>query len=74
MVEIIFRNWLAIFCEERTFCRLLFAVPLKVYSKFGQPKWILIEICQKMANGQLLFPPLEFYLNHCSLPTKDVVL
>ena len=30
------------FFEDRTFCRLLIAIPLKMYSKFGQPKWILV--------------------------------
>ena len=30
------------FFEDGTFCRLLIAVPLKMYSKFGQPKWILV--------------------------------
>ena len=24
--------------ENRTFCRLLIAIPLKMYSRFGQPK------------------------------------
>lgn len=28
---------------------------LKIYSKLGQPKWILVEIGWKMANGCLLF-------------------
>ena len=28
---------------------------LKMYSKLGQPKWILVEIGWKMANGYLLF-------------------
>ena len=30
------------FLENQTFCRFLIAVPLKMYSKFGQPKWILV--------------------------------
>ena len=30
------------FWEDRTFYRLLTAVPLKLYSKFGRPKWILV--------------------------------
>ena len=42
----------AIFFEDRTFCRLLIAFPLKMYGKFGQPN---AEIGQKMGNGQLLF-------------------
>ena len=49
---------LAVF-EDGTFCRLV-SFPMKMYSKFGQPKWILVshlnvEIGRKMANGQLLF-------------------
>ena len=28
--------------ENRTFCRLLIAVPLKIYSRFGRPKLILV--------------------------------
>ena len=34
-VEIRDRNWSAVFFEDRTFCRLLIAYPLKMYSKFG---------------------------------------
>ena len=30
------------FLENPTFCRLLIAVPLKMYSKHGRPKWILV--------------------------------
>jgi len=41
--------------EDKTFCRLLIAIPLKMYSKIGQPKWILVGQMLKMANGQLLF-------------------
>ena len=46
---------LAVFEDGR-----LISFPLKMYSKFGQPKWILVshlnvEIGQKMADGQLLF-------------------
>jgi len=47
------------FFEDRTFCRLLIAIPLKIYSKISQPKWILVsqmlKYGRKMANGQLLF-------------------
>ena len=28
--------------EDRTFCTLLITVPLKMYRKYGRPKWILI--------------------------------
>jgi len=41
MVEIKVRNLSAIF-EDRAFCRLLIAIPLKMHSKIGQPKWILV--------------------------------
>jgi len=50
VVEIRVRNWLAFF-EDRTFCRLLIVIPLKMYSKI-EPN---VEIGQKIANGQLLF-------------------
>ena len=30
------------FWEDRTFCMLLTPVPLKMYSNFGWPKWILV--------------------------------
>ena len=30
------------FSENQTFCRLLIAVLLKMYSKFGRSKWILV--------------------------------
>jgi len=33
------------FCEDRTFCRLLIIIPLKMYSKIGQPKWIWLVKC-----------------------------
>ena len=29
VVQIRVRNWSAVFCEDRTFCRLLIAIPLK---------------------------------------------
>ena len=49
------------FFKNQTFCRLLRAVPLKMYSKFvrpfGQP---YVEIGRKMANGQLLFLALLY--------------
>ena len=38
------------------FCRLLIAVPLKMYGKFGQPKWR-----NWSENGQL-FLTLELYV------------
>ena len=54
MVEISIRNWSVVFFEDRTFCWLLFAVLLKMYSKldFG---WSNVEIGWKITNGQLLF-------------------
>ena len=42
VVEIRIRNWLTVFFEDRIFYRLLVTVPLKMYRKFGQPKWILV--------------------------------
>jgi len=43
LVEIRVRNWSVIFLKiYRTFCRLLIAIPLKMYSKISQPKWILV--------------------------------
>ena len=45
------------FFEDRILYRL--TVPLKMYRKLGQPKWILVgqilQIVQKMTNGRLLF-------------------
>ena len=41
VLEIRIRNWSAVF-EDRIFYRLLIAVPLKMYGKFGQPKWIVV--------------------------------
>ena len=47
------------FFEDRIFYRLLTAVPLKMYGKFGRPKWILVsqmlKLVGKWAMGQLLF-------------------
>ena len=42
------RNWSAVF-ENRPFCRILIAVPLKMYTKtdFG---WLNVKIGQKMAS------------------------
>ena len=40
VVEIRVRKWSTVF-EDRTFCRLLIAVTLKMYSKFGQPNRLL---------------------------------
>ena len=41
---------------EKLFYRLLIAVPLKMYSKYGRPNWSLIDQMAKLvANGQLLF-------------------
>ena len=62
VVEIRVRNWWTVFYEDRTFCRLLIAFPLKMYSEFGRPKCILgpnAEIGGKMANGLLLFLALQ---------------
>jgi len=36
------------FFDDRTFCRLLIAIPLKMYSKIGQPKWILVSQMLKL--------------------------
>ena len=41
-LEIEIRNWSAIF-EDRICNRLVIAVPLKMYRKFGQLKWILVD-------------------------------
>ena len=46
------------FYEDRIFYRLLIAVPLRMYRKFGWKTdfgWINAKIGQKMANGRLLF-------------------
>ena len=40
------QNLVGHFLKIGHFCRLLIVIPLKMYSKFGQPKWILV--------GQLL--------------------
>ena len=42
------------FFEDRTFCWLFIAIPLKMYSKmdFG---WSNVKMGWKIANGQLLF-------------------
>jgi len=45
VVEIRIRNWLPFF-KIGAFCRLLIAIPLKMYSKIGQPRWILV--CQML--------------------------
>jgi len=37
------------FFEDRTFCRLLIAIPLKIYSKIGQLKWFLVSQMLKLA-------------------------
>ena len=42
VLEIRIRNWLGIF-EEGIFYRLLITVPLKMYRKYGRPKWILVS-------------------------------
>ena len=42
VIEIRIRHWSAIFFEDQTFCMLLIGVPLKMYSKIGQPKRILV--------------------------------
>ena len=36
------------FFEDGIFYRLLIAVPLKMYRKFGQPKWILVSQMLKL--------------------------
>jgi len=36
------------FFEYRTFCRLLIAIPLKMYSKIDQTKWILVSQMLKL--------------------------
>jgi len=33
-----------------TFCRLLIAIPLKMYSKIGQPEWILVSQMLKLVD------------------------
>ena len=41
------------FLENQTFFRILINVPLKMYSKFGQPKWILVgQMLKWPENGQ----------------------
>ena len=42
------------FLENQTFCRFLIAVLLKVYSKFGQPKWILVSQMLKLVGKWLM--------------------
>ena len=42
------RKLVGYFWEDRTFCRLSLPVPLKMYSKFGQPKWILVSQMLKL--------------------------
>ena len=60
------------FLENWTFCGFLIAVLLKMYSKFGRPKWILVsQIGQKMVNGQLLF--LALYIHIISIYLYEVV-
>ena len=50
VLKIRIRNWLVVFLEIEY--RLLNAVILKIYRKFGQPKWQPnAEIGWKMANG-----------------------
>ena len=47
------------FLEKLTFYRLLIAVPLKMYSKYGRPNRSLIDQMVKLdTNGQLLFQAL----------------
>ena len=36
------------FLENQTFCRFFIGVPLKMYSKFGRPKWILVSQMLKL--------------------------
>ena len=48
MVEIRVRG----FFENRTFRKLLIVVPLKMYSIFDQPKWILVGQMLKLVEKQ----------------------
>ena len=56
--------------EHRIFYRLLIAVPLKMYIKFGRLKWIL-----KMANGWLISTTVSllFHYQIYTLTNSDVV-
>ena len=44
VLEIRIRNWLAIFLKIAYFI----GVPLKMYRKFGRPKWILVRQMLKL--------------------------
>jgi len=49
------------FFEDRTFCRLLIAIPLKMcYLTKMDFGWPNVEIGQKIANGQPLFLALVY--------------
>jgi len=47
------------FFEDRTFCKVLITIPLKMYSKIGQPKWILVgqmlKLVRKWPMADLFF-------------------
>jgi len=49
------------FFEDRTFCRLLIAIPLKMYSKIG---WILVGQMLKLF---IKWPMTNCYFYHCFL-------
>ena len=40
--------------EDRILYRLLTAVPLKMYGKFGRPKWILVSQLLKLVRKWLM--------------------
>jgi len=42
------QKFVSCFFEDRTFCWLCIAIPLKMYSKIGQPKWILVNQMLKL--------------------------
>ena len=63
------------FFEDRTFCRLLIAVPLNMYSKFVWPKWIWLAKCWNWSeNDQHLFLALVFFTYKASKWQLDVAL
>ena len=57
------------FFENRIFSKLLTAIPLKMYRKFGPPNFGRpnAEIGWKMANGRLLFLALLKLVHYCVL-------
>ena len=48
VVETRIRNWMAVLLKIKIFCRLLITGPMKMYSKFGQLKWILVSHMLKL--------------------------